>query len=141
LQIFSDASGYAFLCCIFLRTDDKGVVNVQLIMSMSRVAPSKDKMTIPRLELMGCFIAVRLTREVMRYLGEEDIPCHYWTNSSTALHWITTDKPWARFVDNRIAEIRRLISPDQWRHVPGALNPADLPSRGCSATLMLQLRW
>lgn len=38
------------------------------------------------------------------------------------------------FVANRVAEIRATTSPSQWRHVPGAQNPADICSRGRSAS-------
>jgi len=37
------------------------------------------------------------------------------------------------FVANQIGEIQQTTSPEQWRHVPGTSNPADLPTRGMSA--------
>lgn len=142
LHVFSDASCLAFSACAFLRVVSKtGEVSVQLVMCRSRVAPSKRQVTIPRLELLGCLIAVRLAKEVMSYLKNEDIVCCFWSDSSTALAWIKNDRRWGTFVQNRVDEIRASTTPEQWRHVPGDLNPADLPSRGCYADRLITLQW
>ena len=58
--------------------------------------------------------------------------------SQIALFWIRgTDKDWKPFVQNRVAEIRRLVPPNCWSHCSGETNPADLPSRGLSLLELL----
>ena len=74
-------------------------------------------------------IAVRLMRQVKEALKMNDVPTYFWSDSTTALAWIRRSENWSTFVRNRVEEIHKVTEPTQWRHVPGTLNPADLPSR------------
>lgn len=59
---FSDASTHAYGACIYPRTlDQNGVWSSNLLCSKSRVAPIKNKVTIPRLELCGALLLEKLT--------------------------------------------------------------------------------
>ncbi|UYV74090.1 hypothetical protein LAZ67_11002078, partial [Cordylochernes scorpioides] len=131
LHVFCDASQDAYATCIYLRTVKNEEVNVQLVASKARVAPKK-KLTIPRLELMSCLIGSRLTKQVMKIISESiaisENNIWFWTDSSTALRWIQNEKPWATFVRNRVNEICSISKKENWHHVSGANNPADLPS-------------
>ena len=42
------------------------------------------------------------------------------------------------FVANRISEIHETTDSEQWRHVPGEINPADLPTRGMVASELVK---
>ncbi|KAF2879592.1 hypothetical protein ILUMI_26574, partial [Ignelater luminosus] len=140
LHVFCDASKDAYATCIYLRSHVEEEVKIQLVMSKARVAPKK-RLTIPRLELLACLIGARLAQQVIRELGMSEEKVWYWTDSSTALTWIQSDKPWRTFVSNRGKELRHLTTADKWYHVAGEKNPADLPSRGCSVQKLKEARW
>ena len=61
------------------------------------------------------------------------VPTHYWSDSTTALAWIKRNDKRGTFVGNGVRQICSLSSPNQWRHVPGVHNPADLPNPGPNA--------
>ena len=67
----------------------------------------------------------------------------FWSDSQTTLQYIKNEtKRFQTYVANRVAEIREVTSPDQWRHCPGKVNPADDASRGLSPQkLSNQYRW
>jgi hypothetical protein len=60
------------------------------------------------------------------------------------LPWIEGHPPVPRNINvakKRIQEIRSLTMKEAWRHVPGAMNPADLPSCGCFVRQLLDFKW
>ncbi|UYV75102.1 hypothetical protein LAZ67_12002471 [Cordylochernes scorpioides] len=99
------------------------------------------EISIPRLEFLACLIGSRLLSTVKGSLNITDIKEFYWTDSTAVLAWIKREEIWNTFVGNRIREIRELTLPNNWRHIQGTRNPADLPSRGCSPSQLLQSKW
>lgn len=140
LHTFTDASKNAYSAIVFLRSECEGKVEVQIIQSKSRVSPIA-KATIPRLELLGCLIGSRLSQSSIEAMDLHDIQKFYWSDSTTAIAWIQRNSQWGTFVNNRVKRIREVTEMSEWRYVPGILNPADLPSRGCSPKELLHSRW
>jgi hypothetical protein len=95
------------------------------------------QLTVPRLELLAATIGARLAVSVKKEIEQGEPSLFFWSDSSTVIAWIQREDSWGIFVWNRIEEIRSLTTKEAWRHVPGAMNPADLPSRGCSVRQLL----
>ena len=105
-----------------------------VVASKARVAPI-ERQSIPPLELLGATILPRLVNTIEKSLVSLKTPLevYYWTDSLTTLWWIRNNKVWKPYVQHRVEEIREHSDPTHWKFVQGELNPADLPSRGCSA--------
>ncbi|KAL9966671.1 hypothetical protein ACROYT_G024783 [Oculina patagonica] len=138
LHLFSDASNDAFasvayLVCRYLDNNPSSC----LIASKCRVSPVKKAMTIPRLELMGAVLSSRLAENIQKVIKVDRTI--FWTDSENVWYWVRNQsREFKPFVANRVGEIQRTTSPEQWRHVPGTINPADLPTRGLSATALAE---
>ncbi len=139
-HIFVDSSQNGIAAVGFLRTELNGAVLVQFLLGKSRLTPKK-KPTIPRSELISCVMGKRIAYTIMKALGIKIDSFVFWCDSSTALAWIKRNGDWGVFVKNRVQEILELTQVKQWNHVPGVLNPADLPSRGCSPRVLLESKW
>ncbi|GBM03008.1 hypothetical protein AVEN_14522-1 [Araneus ventricosus] len=140
LHVFCDASQLAYACCIYFRSENEEGISCRLVQSRSRVAPLKP-VTVSRLELLACTIGIRLMKTIKQDLNMEDVISFYWKDSMNALHWIKNEEEWGVFVMNRVREIRNYSSKNEWNQVPGTMNPADLPSRGCSMDTLISERW
>jgi hypothetical protein len=132
LHCFSDASQMAYATVAYLRVishDEK--IQTIFVASKTRVAPLK-KLTLPRLELMGALLSAKLSDSIIKALKLK-LACYFWTDSQITLFWIKgTAKKFKPFVKNRVEEITKLTSPENWHFCPGKYNPSDLASRGAS---------
>ena len=131
LHHFSDSSERAFGCCSYLRCiDKKGCIHTSLLISKSKVAPMK-AVTIPRLELQAAVLASQVDVLLRKQLSLELVSSHFWVDSELVLKYIANDsRRFKVFVANRVSAIRESTEPEQWHHIPGSENPADVLTRG-----------
>ena len=143
MHYFSDASNHGYAAVGYLRlVDDTGKIHCAFVMGKTRNSPLR-QWSIPRLELQAALVASRLH---LLLREELDTPLHgvtFWSDSLTTLQYITNEKKrFKPFVANRVNEIRKASTPQQWRHVPTSLNPADDASRGLDLrALKSNCRW
>lgn len=123
LHAFCDASLKAYGACIYLKAVDRdNESSSYLICSKSRVAPVKSKtITLPRLELCGAIVLVRLLQNVKRALKIAFDEVQAWSDSTIVLAWIAGDPSRQKiFISNRVAEIQSVLPSKHWHHVSGS---------------------
>ena len=125
LHHFSDASATGYAGCSYLRyRDEHGNWQVTFLIGKCRVAPVKPVMTIPRLELVGAVLCVKLACQLRKELP---LSCkeYFWTDSTVVLGYIkNTAARFKVFVANRVQTIHDGSEPHQWHHVSGLENTA-----------------
>ncbi|XP_051792767.1 uncharacterized protein LOC127530320 [Acanthochromis polyacanthus] len=142
LHHFSDASTYGYgQCSYFRNVNEDGMVHCALVMAKSRVAPIK-VITVPRLELTAAVVSVMTSNILKEELGLIDADEYFWTDSKVVLGYLSNEaRRFHTFVSNRVQKIHLSTNPQQWRYVPTDKNPADLASRGSSASELLTSTW
>ena len=131
LHGFADASLKAYGAVLYVRSTYKDHPPLlSLIISKTRVAKLKPS-TVPRQELCAAVLLTELLTEVKGILQIPEDDTYCWSDSSIVLSWLDGHpRDYKVFVTNRIHSILQATSPQTWRHVPTAQNPADCASRG-----------
>ena len=96
-----------------------------LIMSKTKVTPVRT-VTIPRLELVGALMSVRVSSFLRYELSIGDYNEYFWTDSRAVLGYVRSEtKRFHVSVAKRVQEIRQYTEPHQWRYIDSQNNPAD----------------
>ena len=131
LLCFTDASKQAFCAAVYIRVSiGDNVFQTRLLVSKTRVSPVKQE-SIPRLELLGVLLGVRLIVKIKKAISMELNEVMLLTDSKCVLGMINNSKtPLNGFVGSRVHEIRAQLNEIQFAWVPSQNNIADLGSRG-----------
>ena len=137
LHMFVDASENAYEAVVYASYSiEDGSLSSNIVAAKTRVAPT-NATSIPRLELMGAVVGVRMAKRISATL---DIPMNtsvFWSDSVNVLWWVRgRSRQFKPFDANRVGEIQSISDPAQWRYVQTSINPADFLSRGMKAEEM-----
>lgn len=144
---FCDASEVAYAAAVYMRTscfrkiDGDDYISL-LVQSKSKVAPLKQKYTVPRMELLAAELLAGLMEKVREIFAENVRDCYYWSDSRIALSWIRKEPALLKGLEaNRVNNIRQKSDPTKWFYVPTFHNPADLATRARNDFIRRQNLW
>lgn len=143
LHGFCDASQQAYSALVYARSiNSEGSITTRLVVSKTKVAPLK-RLTIPRLELAGAVLLIKLMSHIVQVLEAFETPMFLWTDSSITLTWINGHpSKWKDFIQNRVVYIQETLPQATWKFISGKENPADLSTRGLTpAQLITHTEW
>jgi hypothetical protein len=125
LHAFGDASKLAYCAVVYLRIRTKNGYCTMIVFAKTRLQPLKKNLTIPKMEIMGIWLASKLLLYVQKEMDFQSCNKFIWTDSQISYYWF---QKWPKdvFVSNR------LKAKAECNFVPGKLNPADLGTRGIS---------
>ena len=131
LMVFGDGSTQAYCSLAYARWElEDGSVVCRLIAGKTRVAPKK-KISVPRLELMGAVLAVRLAKKIKDSLKIEFLKTRFFTDSTAVLGMLQNDSAaFLEFVGTRVSEVKTKSNVDsEWSWISTEKNLADMGTR------------
>ena len=138
LHIYSDSSNFAEGFVAFFRTVYNDEIDVVFGMGRSCIIPIKSLSNVQRLELDCCLYACEKMVKVISHLSFELRNVYFWSDSQYCLRLINSIKTkLSVFEFNRVSKIRMLASHFIWCFTPGALNVADVNTRGLTPKQLL----
>uniref|UniRef100_A0A914Z2Y1 Integrase catalytic domain-containing protein n=1 Tax=Panagrolaimus superbus TaxID=310955 RepID=A0A914Z2Y1_9BILA len=129
IHAFGDASQTAYCACVFLRIKTSTGYVTPLVFAKTKLQPLNKDLTIPKMEVMGIWLAAKIASFVAKEFKIESSKKFVWTDSQISTYWYKK-LPKNVFVTNRLKAV--LESNVELLFVPGKMNPADLGTRGIS---------
>ena len=140
LHTFTDASLSEVSAMVYLMTiSADGSIPTRYVISKSKMAPIK-QLSIPKLELEAATLGAELAGFCEIQMTIDVKSKKFWTDSTAVLSWIKSKDRQKMYIANRLNKIAENLNKDDWRHVPGKMNPADHGTRGL-APCDLQKLW
>ena len=115
MLVFGDGSRDAYCAMAYARWPmADGTFKCILVTCKTRVAPHQ-KITIPRLELLGSLMATRLAKKVVEAFRLTFTEIRFFTDSSVVLGMLQcTSDTFLEFVGVRVAEIKKNSNVQDW---------------------------
>ena len=146
LCIFTDASASAIAATMYEVAEVKGQMYPVLVGSRNKVIPlkkrftaqgvdslTKDSLKINRLELTAAALGAKMAQQHLAATETTYDEVLGFTDSQVTCHWLWSQtEHHTEYVRSRVQVIKTVIPPQNWRHVPGEQNPADIASRGAT---------
>ena len=107
---------------------------IRQVIFNNKIAPRKQKQTIPLKELEGATIGAQSAKGVLDDLSIDtsnpSVSQVFWMDLFSMLWWIWSEKSLVTYCHDTVEKIRQNIFRGQWRLVPTEQNPADTICRG-----------
>ncbi|XP_052706858.1 uncharacterized protein LOC128182315 [Crassostrea angulata] len=142
LHVFCDASEKAIAAVNYIHVIyDENKHYVGFVIGKTKVAPPHGH-TIPRLELCSALLAVEIYRLANEHSNIEFDSVKFYSDSRVVLGYITNQtRRFFIYVSNRVEQILKHLTPEQWNYVPTGLNPADIGTRCIAANKLQSSAW
>ena len=142
--MIGESSQEVFCAVAFLRaqlnTSHGSQTEHGFVLDETRIAPMK-VMTVPKLKLQAALLAARLKQDICRALTVKLKSVFMWTDKSTVLEWLNSTTKHPIFIANRVCEILKHTSVNEWNHVASSDYPADAGTRVMSAEILQANSW
>ena len=125
LHTFWDASEKAYATVIYVWSlFSNGQVVVRQVKATNKLAPKKT-ISVPKLELNAALLCAKITKAMQTALLSHFRRRQFWTDSNVR-NWIrAAASDYQVFVSNGVGELQTITEADEWRFLPGRLNPVD----------------
>jgi hypothetical protein len=131
--IFCDASNDGYGAVAYVIHNGVPVI----FRAMSQIIGKKDrnKRSSSHQELQAAMLALKIRKQIEVAFPNGKITFYHFTDNLSVLCWIQNEVVHPEiYISNRTEKIWKASQVEEWIHVPGKENPADLASRGMNAS-------